>query len=503
MQKSLPCDPMRRRRLVATVDVSELRNHNQELSRRMKVLMLGWEYPPYIAGGLGTACEGLTRALARQGVSIHFVVPKVFGSERAEHMTFSAAEQQPTHRQGDAKQSQLGKTHTTAIPAFLQPYWSAAKYQESIRATRGQRGAVSEPDTSAQRVTRALIDGEVYGVELESAAGATLREQKTVDKTPPPEPYANDIFSEVARFTSKVLDQFATRDFDIIHAHDWMTFPAAVALAKATGKPLVVHVHSLEHDRSGFFYDRMIDSIEKLGITSATKVIAVSHYTKSSIERRHHVPDGSIAVVHNGVYPRQVIHDYRQKKTWPKHVVLFLGRVTFQKGPDYFLEVATRVVPHVRDIVFVLAGSGDMLPSIIEEVQRRSLEQYFLFPGFVQGVELEELFSVADLYVMPSVSEPFGIAALEAISFETPVVLSKQSGASEVLRHVLKSDFWDTERMADLILNALLHPELRAELVAHAKEEVAALHWDAAAEKTLEIYQSVISQCEASTKEAS
>jgi glycosyltransferase involved in cell wall biosynthesis len=340
-------------------------------------------------------------------------------------------------------------------------------------------------------VAEALVDGEVYGVDLSVASAGKIVED---DKGSESAHYPSDIFSEVERFTACVVERFRLQDFDVIHAHDWMTFPAAVALAKATNRPLIAHIHSLEHDRSGFFCDTTIDSIEKLGTTSANHVIAVSHYTKRSIELRHGVAPALISVVHNGVYPRQVVSDYRHKKTGPKHVVLFLGRVTFQKGPDYFVEVATRVVPHVKDVVFVLAGTGDMLPTIVEEVRNRSLDQYFLFPGFVQGAELEELFSVADLYVMPSVSEPFGIAALEAISFDTPVLLSKQSGASEVLRHVLKSDFWDTERMADLIINALLHPELRAELAVHAKGEISALHWDIAAQKTVAIYQEFLSQ---------
>jgi glycosyltransferase involved in cell wall biosynthesis len=307
--------------------------------------------------------------------------------------------------------------------------------------------------------------------------------------------YSGDLFSEVERFTAHVVARFSSAEFDIIHAHDWMTFPAGVALAQLTHRPLVVHVHSLELDRSGANAHATIDAIEGFGVRSAQRVIAVSHYTKRAIERRHHVSPERIAVVHNGIYPREVVNDYRRKKTWPKHVVLFLGRVTSQKGPEYFVEVATRVIPHIKDILFVLAGAGDMLPTLIEQVRRLSLQEYFLFPGFVQGDELEELFSVADLYVMPSVSEPFGIAALEAISFETPVLLSKQSGAAEVLQNVLKTDFWDTNRMADLIINTLLYPELRDELITNAKDELSRLHWDIAAAKTVEIYRDLQARC--------
>jgi glycosyltransferase involved in cell wall biosynthesis len=342
---------------------------------------------------------------------------------------------------------------------------------------------------------RALVEGEVYGVEVEHANPSSASPSRGASKD---EPYAASLFTEVERFTSDVVRRFANEAFDIIHAHDWMTFPAGVALAKATKRPLVVHVHSLEHDRSGFFYDSTIDSVEREGLRSADRVIAVSHYTKRSIEHHHGIPSRRISVVHNGIYPRQVVNDYRHRKTWPQHVVLFLGRVTAQKGPEYFVEVAAKVLPNIQDIVFVLAGSGDLLPEIKELVRRKSLDAHFLFPGFVQGEELEELFSVASLYVMPSVSEPFGLTALEAVSFDTPVVLSKQSGAAEVLEHVIKVDFWDTDRMAEIIIDMLNHPELREELARNAREELTKLHWDVAALKSIELYKELLAERPAS-----
>ena len=448
----------------------------------MKILMLGWEYPPHIAGGLGTACAGLTAALARQGIHIHFVVPQMFGDENVEHMAFSGAR---NATQQSSPGLDVSVAEYTQIPAFLTPYWSPQHYRQAVSAALQAQQWAPNP---ADRVSRALIDGEIFGVDLESALRSDDRLQSPPARMPL---YAGDIFAEVERFTTRIVSRFTSSDFDIIHAHDWMTFPAAVAVAQITQRPLVLHVHSLEHDRSGVFYDKTIDSIEGFGLRAADQVIAVSHFTKRSIEHHHHIPQERISVVHNGIYPREVVSEYRYRKTWPKHVVLFLGRVTFQKGPDYFIEVATRIIPHLKDVIFVLAGQGDMLPQLIEQVRKLSLQDYFLFPGFVQGQELEELFSVADLYVMPSVSEPFGLTALEAISFETPVVLSNQSGAAEVLHNVLKSDFWDTQRMADLIINALLHKELRDELTAHAREEIAQLHWDAAAQKTIEVYRQV------------
>ena len=457
----------------------------------MKILMLGWEYPPHIAGGLGTACQGLTSALATQGVDIHFVVPQLFGNEEAKHMVLSDSERRisPGGQVPAGESPSPVPVPTTRIPAFLSPYWSPQQFNEALSSITRQHVASLSPALRKDPIARALIDGEVYGIDIPSA----------LEHSPPllsdggegGGRYGSDIFREVERFTMQVLSKFQNEEFDVIHAHDWMTFPAAVALAETSGKPLIVHVHSLEHDRSGLFVNEEINQVERFGLQQADKIIAVSYFTKRSIEKHHGISPGKVSVVHNGVYARESASDYRSKKTWPNHVVLFLGRVTFQKGPEYFVEVASKVIPHVPDVLFVLAGAGDMLPAVIERVKQLGLMSNFMFPGFMQGDELEEIFSVADLYVMPSVSEPFGITALEAISFDTPVIISKQSGVAEVIEHALKVDFWDIDRMADLIINALVHPELRYDLARMAREELKRLHWDAAAIKTLEVYQDV------------
>lgn len=453
----------------------------------MKILMLGWEYPPHIAGGLGTACQGLTWALSEQGVSIHFVVPQLFGGEQAGHMLLTDQLRRPAPEA--AEDSGWSRRHasfeTTRIPALLQPYWAPRHFESALQASRTAQAKPRATERHADKVAKALIDGEVYGVDLISAL---YREDFYPEVSGP---YGDDIFREVERFTGNVITRIVSEEFDVIHAHDWMTFPAGVALSQLTGKPLVVHVHSLERDRSGLCVNQQIDQIERFGIEAADRVIVVSHYTKRMLEQHHGVSAEKLTVIHNGVYPRQAVQDYRIKKTWPRHVVLFLGRVTFQKGPGYFVDIAQRTIPHIPDVLFVMAGSGDMLAEIIERVEELHLQNHFLFPGFIQGEELEEMFSIADLYVMPSVSEPFGIAALEAISFDTPVIISKQSGVAEVLDHALKADFWDVERMADMIINALLHEELRHELVCKAREDVKKLHWDAAAQKTIAVYQDV------------
>jgi glycogen(starch) synthase len=472
----------------------------------MKILMLGWEYPPHIAGGLGTACRGLTGALSQRGIAIHFVVPHLFGDEVAPQIVLTEpfvsevavdgvvarrADSGPgghhDRSEDDRHTARADTVATSRIPAFLAPYWSASRFKEAVSQFSQDR------QERAEALQRALIDGEVFGVDVVSApASSEFDVPRDAAEEESLYPEDESIFGEVERFTTQLMSSCSAYDFDIIHAHDWMTFPAGVALSQLTGKPLVVHVHSLEQDRRGLFVDRNIEKIERLGLETASLIIAVSHYTRRAIERFHGIASDRIRVVHNGVYRREALQDYRVKKTWPRRVVLFVGRVTFQKGPDYFVEVATRVIPRIPEVLFVLGGTGDMLPTVQRRVQELGLSEHFMFPGFLSGEELEEMFAVADVYVMPSVSEPFGITALEAINFETPVIISKQSGVSEVIEHALKVDFWDLERMADMIVNVLLNPQLREDLVSMAKDEVKDLHWDAAAAKTIDVYRELM-----------
>lgn len=440
----------------------------------MKVLMLGWEYPPHISGGLGTACEGLTRALSRLNVSIRFMVPRLYGGEDASHMvlvdSFAGAERLPG---GTLKPAfDLSKIQFDRVPAFLAPYWTPEAYAEHLKQLRELKGKKAAGVPGAEKM---------YEQMLLMAAQAQQAER-----------YGSSIFDEVHRYASNVVALAGSDGFDIVHAHDWMTYPAGMALAEASGKPLVLHVHSLEYDRSGASVNQQIDEIERAGLRRADVVIAVSYYTASVIHREHGIPLEKIAVVHNGVYPHQAIQKYRHEANGADKIVLFLGRITFQKGPDYFVEAAARVIPHVPDVLFVMAGSGDMLQRMIDRVHQLGIDKHFRFPGFLRGEELEKALSIADLYVMPSVSEPFGISALEAVSYDTPVIISRQSGVSEVLGHALKADFWDVERLADLIINGLIHEELRADMIGMARDEVKKLRWDASALKTLEIYSRLV-----------
>lgn len=433
----------------------------------MRVLMLGWEYPPHISGGLGTACAGLTTALARNGLDIVFIVPQVFGAERAEHMQLvSAAASAASPGEGAAPTPP--SVPSIGVPSALRPYARPEDYEALLR--------------SVQRAGFGGAAGELLGEILAHA------DQTTSSAAP----YGSDMFAEVSRYAERVAVRAAEERFDLIHAHDWMTFPAALLMKAARGCPLVVHVHSLEHDRSGAGADPRIEAIERLGLQGADLVIAVSFYTRTLIHQIHGIPLEKIHVVHNGVYPAKVTQPYRLARGWSGKIVLFLGRITFQKGPEYFVEAAAKVIPLVPDALFVMAGTGDMLPRMVERVKQLGLSEHFYFPGFLRGQEVEQIFSLADVYVMPSVSEPFGIAALEAISFETPVIISRQSGVAEVLTHALKVDFWDTHRLADLLVNALRYPELRADMVALAREELRELRWGAAALKTIDLYRMIV-----------
>jgi glycosyltransferase involved in cell wall biosynthesis len=492
----------------------------------MRILMLGWEYPPHISGGLGTACEGLTTAVARRGVEIDFLVPRLYGQEDAPHMQLlGAASAEPvTEDQRPAPAATMNRwaellaeepalaadpifmaaveaartgtpEHTDAdirtirVPAMLKPYLDQATYRELITS-----GAISETalaQIAASQIVHPLPNppGELVRLQHAHVPGGDLplAEQASTGAH-----YGHDLFAEVARYAMAATRRVAGRKYDLVHAHDWMTFPAGIEIARSAGAPLVVHVHSLEYDRAGHGADRDIVAVERQGLEQASRVIAVSYYTRSLINRVHGTPLDKISVVHNGVYTRETVEAYTEQRSSKGPVVLFLGRVTFQKGPEYFVQAAARVLEHVPDAIFVMAGSGDMLPRMKALVEDLGITKSFRFPGFVRGAELERTFSTADVYVMPSVSEPFGIAPLEAMSYDRPVIVSKQSGVSEVLQNALKVDFWDVDKLASQIVALLELPELRRVIVERAREEIRHIHWDAAAEKLIPIYRSIV-----------
>jgi glycosyltransferase involved in cell wall biosynthesis len=308
--------------------------------------------------------------------------------------------------------------------------------------------------------------------------------------------YAGDLFSEVQRYAALATEIARNEEFDVVHAHDWMTYPAGLAVAAARNRPLVVHVHSTEFDRAGLHVDQRIYDIERRGMHAAFKVIAVSHLTKGLCTNHYGVEPEKIEVVHNAIEangggsPAMAAFDPEKYKIHAdEKIVLFLGRITMQKGPEYFLAAAKKVLEVMDNVKFVMAGSGDMIRRTIELAAQMGIGHKVLFTGFLRGADVERVFKMADLYVMPSVSEPFGIAPLEAMSNDVPVIISKQSGVSEVLQHALKVDFWDVGEMANKIVAVLRHPPLSASLRQHGSFEVKKLSWQDAARACVHVYE--------------
>jgi glycogen(starch) synthase len=387
--------------------------------------MFGWEFPPFNSGGLGVACLGLTKALSESGAEVIFVMPKKL----------------------DIKT----------------PWAKLVFADEAGLDVRAVNSSLSAYATSKSH----MRNGNNTGI------------------------YGDDLFGEVARYSAHGGAIAREEEFDVIYAHDWLSFGAGIAAKEATGKPLIVHVHATEFDRSGGASGVNPDvyALEKEGMERADVIIAVSEMTRSIFVREYGIPAAKVRVVYNGIdestapssgdkLPRLRI----LKKSGYK-LVLFLGRVTLQKGPDYFLRAAKRVLERNPQVLFILSGSGDMDSQVMHLAAELGLGGHVFFTGFLHGAERHEVYEAADLFVMPSVSEPFGITALEAMRVGTPVLLSKQSGVSEVIRHALKVDFWDVDEMANKILSVVGYPGLREALAQNAAREAEALTWSDAARK--------------------
>lgn len=419
----------------------------------MKVLMFGWEFPPVISGGLGTACFGLTRGLAQEGIDITFVVPRVTGKAKKSHV-----------RLIDASSIKLSGDHADTIEdvrirpvdSFLIPYMTEESYMEALeKAARDSKNGKSKKAASW-------------------------------------EPYGPDLYSEVLRY-SQIAGVIAKQEScSVIHTHDWMTIPAGIEAKNQTGKPLVAHMHSLESDRSMVRLNERIYGIERLGMMEADHIIAVSHYTKRKIVDQYGIPEEKISVVHNAALHFESRHKDHIMKDPSRKFVLFLGRITAQKGPDYFLEAARKVLSRNPDIHFIMAGSGDMMGQVKEKAARLEIENNVHFTGFLRGADVEKIYAMSDLYVMPSVSDPFGITALEAIMCGVPVIISSQSGVSEVLQTCPKVDFWNTGALADRIMEILENDALREEIVGSCREEMKNVNWKIAAEKIIDVYQRLL-----------
>lgn len=430
----------------------------------MKILMFGWEFPPHISGGLGTACFGLTKALVGLGHEISFVIPRMLGDTGSAHVQLLSASGIPVRKQSMETIKIFKGLDIRLINSTLRPYLGKSQYDNGMR-----RKALNLPGYEKGR-------SEAHASEV-------------FDISPH---YGPNLIAEVIRYAKVAGSISQSSSFDVIHAHDWMTVLAGLYAKEKSGKPLVLHIHSLEFDRSGERIDQNIYYVERFGMAAADHVVTVSHYTKKMIVHRYGIPADKISVVHNAVSRTEAGTLYHVEKNPDKKIILFLGRITFQKGPDYFVEAAAKVLKKIPEVTFVMAGAGDMMPHMIERVAELGIGKNFHFTGFLQGTEVEQIFTMSDLYIMPSVSEPFGISPLEAMIYDVPVIISRQSGVAEILHHALKVDFWDVNEIANKIIAILKYPNLVAEIVEKSREELRNVRWETAAEKIVEVYHRVV-----------
>jgi glycosyltransferase involved in cell wall biosynthesis len=425
----------------------------------MKVLMLGWEFPPFISGGLGTACYGLTKAMSGLGIEVTFILPKMVDKEYATHVKLLCPGLQKMSI-SSLQYSRLRNVKFCTIDSPLQPYLNPQTYQKTIE----------EAIRRKQTHLHCCGDG-VSGID-----------------------YSGDMYSEIHRYAAMAVELARDEQFDIIHAHDWITYPAGIALAAVTGKPLVVHVHSTEFDRSGEHVNQMIYDIEREGMHRANKIIAVSHFTRNIIIGRYGVTGEKVEVVYNGVDRNGGGSDALAETgiESDEKVVLFLGRITMQKGPEYFLLAAKKILEVMDNVKFVMAGSGDLMQKAVTMAAELGIGKKVLFTGFLRGDAVKKIYKIADLFVMPSVSEPFGLVPLEALDNDVPVIISKQSGVSEVLAHALKVDFWDVDEIANKVIAVLKYPPLQQTLANYGNYEVRKLRWADSASRCLKIYEEML-----------
>ena len=428
----------------------------------MRVLMFGWEFPPHIAGGLGTACKGIVEGLAHNGVETLFVMPAASGDEDQSCTTIINASDIPIVDIDSSVDEFMDKVKFIRVDSGMVPYVDPEDYEKVVEETRYRQSAEYRM---------------MYGQKFQFSGK-----------------YGANLLEEVARY-AQVAKTIAieNRDrIDVIHAHDWLTYPAGIAAKEVSGKPLVIHVHATSFDRGT---DDMVDSrvfaIEKRGMEVADRVITVSDLTRNIVINRYGIDPNKVVTVHNAVdfSGRENIQVERGVKD---KVVTFLGRITFQKGPEYFIEAAAKVLKRTDNVRFVMAGSGDMMTRAIRQVARLGISDRFHFTGFLRGQEVQKMFALSDVYIMPSVSEPFGISPLEAMRSNVPSIISHQSGAAEVLKYALKVDFWDVDALADDIYALLQYPVLADFATRQGYDEVNQLKWNGAAAKLKNVYESVL-----------
>ena len=428
----------------------------------MKVLMFGWEFPPHIAGGLGTACYGMTKGLAYNDVEVLFVMPSASGDEDQSAVRIINASDVPVDTVTETLDEFLGEVSFVHIGTNMIPYVDPQAFTEMVEEERKR---------------------QVKGFRVQYG-----QKYKFSGK------YGTNLMEEVARYAmvGATIAMQHKDEFDVIHAHDWLTYLAGIAAKQLTGKPLVVHMHATSYDRaSDDNIDTRVLALEQKGMDYADKVIAVSELTRNIVINRYGISPDKVVAVHNAVdfSGRENIQVERGVED---KVVTFLGRVTYQKGPEYFIEAAAKVLKRCSNVRFVMAGSGDMLNRCIRHVARLGISDRFHFTGFLRGAEVQKMFALSDVYVMPSISEPFGISPLEAMQTNVPSIISKQSGCAEILDYALKVDFWDVDAMSDAIYGLLNYPAIARLAARCGYDEVNSLKWNNAAYKIKQVYESVI-----------
>lgn len=423
----------------------------------MNVLMFGWEFPPNISGGLGTACYGIVKGLsACQDVRITFVIPKTHGNELSANNLHLISADQVTIGHEMLSKSNWRNVNFLRVQSKLIPYLTPETFSEKFQ----ESGAEEEQSGGTPQDTKMQFSGK----------------------------YGPNLFDEINKYAIVAETIARENTFELIHAHDWLTFPAAIAAKKISGKPLIIHVHSTDFDRSGGAINPDIFAIEKHGMDEANMIIVVSNRIKDRLIEQYHISPEKITTIYNGIETETAKFEELRPQPRKEKIVTFLGRITIQKGPEYFVDVARMVIQRMKNVHFVMAGNGELRDRILELSVKYGISNRFHFTGFLNGPEVTEMLRRSDLFIMPSVSEPFGIVPLEAMQANVPVIISLQSGVSELIRNVVKTDFWDVHAMADAVHGILRHKKLSKMLITEGKQEVNKLNWEIPAGQINQVY---------------
>jgi glycosyltransferase involved in cell wall biosynthesis len=427
----------------------------------MRVLMFGWEFPPHISGGLGTASYGLTKGMATlDDLEVIFVVPKAWGDEDQTMVRLVGANQVPV--------------------AFRQVFYKGSKRPIERIEVSSKIVPYTDPE-DFWKLVRSEVSSYNLFVQTNSSGKVDFSGK-----------YDCSLMDEIYKYSIVASVIAEENEFDIIHAHDWLAYPAGIAAMEVSGKPLIIHVHATDFDRSGGSVNPDVYRIEKNGMDAASKIIAVSNLTRDIVINKYNINPDKVETVYNAVEQVKIAENLIIKKGFDEKVVTFLGRITLQKGPEYFIEAAYKVLQVMDNVRFVMAGSGDMMERMMRRAAALKITDRFHFTGFLKGADVFSMLDMSDVYIMPSVSEPFGISPLEAMQSNVPVIISKQSGVAEILTHAVKTDFWDIDAMADAIYGILNYPALSNMFIKNGKEEVIRLKWDNSARHVRDIYYRVI-----------